>query len=103
MSILATRASGESGGVYSGLDEPNIATSGRPTAAAACISPASLLTTTLATDNRSIAVPRSVLPAALRTSGTALAIGSAAGLSLGEPMSQAGERGGMKPRASPQK
>ena len=42
MSILATCASGESGGVYTGDDEPNSATTGTPTAAAACMSPESL-------------------------------------------------------------
>ncbi len=77
MSMRATRASGDNGGVYSGLDEPNSATSGVPTAAAACIRPESLLTTTLACASRSIAVPRSVRPQALRTSGTAAAIGIA--------------------------
>src|ERR1700681_3383109 len=34
MSMRATRASGDRGGVYSGLDEPNRATSATPTAAA---------------------------------------------------------------------
>src|SRR4030095_14380848 len=62
MSILATRASGESGGVYSGDDEPKSATTGTPTAAAACIRHESLLTTSAAIDRRSIAVPRSVFP-----------------------------------------
>ena len=62
MSILATRANGDKGGVYSGDDEPNSATTGTPTAAAACISPESLLTTSEASDKRSIAVPRSVRP-----------------------------------------
>ena len=36
---------GDAGGVCSGLDEPNSATCGRPSAAATCISPESLLTT----------------------------------------------------------
>ena len=62
MSIFAMRACGDSGGVYAGDELPKSATTGAPTAAAACMSPESLLTTTAADDSRSIAVPRSVLP-----------------------------------------
>src|SRR5215472_13708225 len=75
MSIFATRAMGERGGVYTGDEEPNNAISGRATAAAACIKPESLLTTIVASESRSIAVPRSVRPVMSRTAGTALAIG----------------------------
>ena len=41
----STRAAGDSGRVCSGLEEPNSATSGRPSAAATCIRPESLVTT----------------------------------------------------------
>src|SRR5450432_4298163 len=67
MSILAISATGESGGVYTGDDEPNSATSGTPTAAAACMRPESLLTTSEADDRISMVVPRSVRPVRSRT------------------------------------
>src|SRR5207249_8425298 len=60
--VRTTRALAERGGVCSGLDEPYSATTGRPTPAATCISPESLLTTTCARESRSIALARSVLP-----------------------------------------
>src|SRR6185295_12991044 len=50
------------GGVFSGLDEPKSATSGRPSAAATCIRPESLLTTISAPAMRSIASSSVVLP-----------------------------------------
>src|SRR6266581_3054401 len=62
MPVRTTRALAERGGVCSGLDEPYSATTGRPTLAATCISPESLLTTTSASERRSIALARSVLP-----------------------------------------
>ena len=87
MSIRAIVAFGDIGGVYAGDDEPKSATSGAPTAAAACIRPESLLTTTEATDRRSIAVPRSVRPArstiARPASPAAVTIASPIGLVVG--------------------
>src|SRR4029453_3898217 len=89
MSILATRAIGDSGGVYTGDDDPNSATSGTPTAAAACMRPESLLTTSDADDRMSIVVPRSVRPVRSRTlaalSPIAISTASDEILSLGEP------------------
>src|SRR5687768_11213093 len=89
MSIFATCAIDDSGGVYTGDDEPNSATSGTPTAAAACINPESFDTTTDARDSRSIAVPRSVRPVRSRierpASPAAWITDDAASLSLGEP------------------
>src|SRR5690242_18900224 len=89
MSSLATRASGERGGVYSGDDEPKSATTGTPTAAAACIRPESLLTTSAASDKRSMAVPRSVRPHRSWTwrddSSIDWSTALAASLSFGEP------------------
>ena len=43
MSMRAMCATVDSGGVYAGDDDPNSATSGTPTAAAACMRPESLL------------------------------------------------------------
>jgi len=92
MSMRAIRAESDSGGVYTGDDDPNNATSGARTAAAACINPESLLTTIDATDIRSMAVPRSVRPVRSRTAGPVVpsaAISAAADvLSLGEPRIQ---------------
>ena len=48
ISSQSTRALSESGGVCRGLEEPNSATSGRPSAAATCIRPESLVTTAVA-------------------------------------------------------
>src|SRR6478672_4159656 len=92
MSMRAMLAESDSGGVYAGEDDPNSATSGARTAAAACISPESLLTTIDATDIRSMAVPRSVRPARSRTAGpaapSAAMTAAAAALSFGEPRIQ---------------
>src|SRR5690349_25168998 len=89
MSIFAICAVGDSGGVYTGDDEPNNATSGTPTAAAACINPESLETTSDADDMMSIAVPRSVRPVRSRTlwtfSPSEFSTASAARRSLGDP------------------
>src|SRR5689334_21351149 len=89
MSMRAICAVGDSGGVYAGDDEPKSATSGTPTAAAACMSPESLETTSDADDNMSIAVPRSVRPVRSRTlctfSPSEFSTASVAILSLGEP------------------
>src|SRR5664279_4254780 len=89
MSILAMRATGDSGGVYTGDDEPNSATSGTPTAAAACMRPESLLMTSDADDRMSIVVPRSVRPVRSRTlsalSPMTISTASDAILSFGEP------------------
>src|SRR5207247_2219856 len=52
---LSTCARPDCGGVICGLDEPKSATSGRPSAAAMCIRPESLLTTSFAPAMRSIA------------------------------------------------
>src|SRR6478672_9628432 len=92
MSMRAMLAESDSGGVYAGEDDPNSATSGARTAAAACISPESLLTTIDATDIRSIAVPRSVRPVRSRTGNALVRSAStsvpATGASLGEPRIQ---------------
>ena len=89
MSMRAIRAESDSGGVYAGDEDPNSATSGARTAAAACINPESLLTTIDATDIRSMAVPRSVRPVRSRTAGpvgpSAPISAAADGLSFGEP------------------
>src|SRR5207248_6117354 len=60
--VLTMRWLRASGGVCSGLEEPYSATTGRPTPAATCMRPESLLTTTSASESRSIALARSVLP-----------------------------------------
>src|SRR5216684_5956196 len=57
-----TRAAGEAGGVCSGFDEPKRATCGRPSAAAMCIRPESLLTTNAAPAMRWRASSSVVLP-----------------------------------------
>src|SRR3954471_16123138 len=92
MSMRAIRAVSDSGGVYAGDDDPNSATSGARTAAAACISPESLLTTIDATLIRSMAVPRSVRPVRSRPAGpvvpSAVITAAAAAVSLGEPTIQ---------------
>lgn len=76
MSMRATCATGEIGGVNTGDEEPNSATSGTPTAAAACIRPESLATTTRGRpDSRSMAVPRSVRPVRSWRAATGLAGG----------------------------
>src|SRR5262249_44306122 len=91
MSIFATFALADRGGVYAVDDDPNRATSGTPSAAATCIRPESLLITTEASDIKSIAEPMSVWPVRSRTAdpaSPAAAITSAAAcISLGEPIS----------------
>ena len=91
MSMLTMRANPacDSGGVCAGLDDPYNAISGFPSAAATCIRPESLLTTSLAQDMRSIAAARSVLPHRfLHVSPDCARISSPSPASLAEPISQ---------------
>jgi hypothetical protein len=62
----STRERADSGGVCSGLEEPNRATCGRSSAAATCIKPESLLTTSSAPAISSSASSKVVLPARSR-------------------------------------
>ena len=87
MSIFAICAIGDSGGVYAGEDDPNSATSGTPTAAAACMSPESLLTTAQAPAMRRSASSSEVLPTRFVP-----AMPAAAGSSFFEPSSTTGVR-----------
>ena len=104
MSIFAIFARGDSGGVYAGDDEPNSATSGTPTAAAACMRPESLLTTTAGerqeVDRGAEVRCAGEVVAAPPASSDAAITASAAGRSFGEPISQTRMPSAMKRVAS---
>ena len=87
----STRARGFSGGVCSGLVEPNTAACGTPNAAATCIRPESLLTTPRAAAISAIASISEVCPASTRQRRPACcAISSHSAASLAEPSSSTG-------------
>src|SRR5258706_5624776 len=81
----STREWPAAGGVFSGLEEPKSATSGRPSAAATCIKPESLLMTSSPPAIRSMASSSVVLPTRLVPFTSA-----AAAASFAEPSSTAG-------------
>src|SRR5690606_38620259 len=94
------RASSESGGVYEGLLEPKSATSGRPSAAATCMRPESLLTTTAANDTSSMASSSVVSPHRLRLDAARPAMAAPASRSPAPPISQTASPRAVRPSAS---
>ncbi len=87
--VSGPSARGDNGGVNDGLLDPYSASMGRSSAAAMCISPESLDTTTWAPDSRSTASSRLVRPHRLRQRPPlSCAISAPMARSFDEPISQ---------------